>query len=68
MFKGEGVAGFLVAAVTAIAFMLVDDQAEAARGVFMDLDENIRIGLWRATTKGGCWTVRERELLRPEDR
>lgn len=53
--------------VSAIKELIQNDQHEAARSVFGDLTESVRIGLWRATTKGGCWTIEERKVLKPNE-
>ena len=44
--------------------LLANGQIEPARLVFGELPEDVRIGLWVATTKGGVWTVEERKMLK----
>ena len=54
--------------ISAIKEAIANNQSDIARGVFNDLPEDVRIGLWRATSKGGVWTVQERKELKPNSR
>ena len=50
--------------ITEIKERLANDEDSLAALTFSELPENVRIGLWRATTKGGVWTIQERARLR----
>lgn len=56
--------------VTRIKELIANGQNDDARALFHDIrsiSEIVRIGLWRATTKGGCWTIEERKVLKPNE-
>jgi hypothetical protein len=49
--------------VTEIKGYLANDELEMAWGVFGALPQPVQIGLYRASTKGGVWTMDERRKL-----
>lgn len=45
---------------------IANEDIEGAAGYYADMDTDVQLALWRATTKGGIWTIRERELMRAD--
>ena len=42
---------------------IANEDIEGAAGYYADMDSSIQLALWRATTKGGIWTIEERKLM-----
>ena len=56
--------------ISAIKELIANGQDEEARMLWNDrrtFTESVKIGLWRAPTKGGCWTIMERNVLKPNE-
>lgn len=51
-------------AINEIKGHLSNDELELAVLAYRDMPEPVQRGLWKATTKGGVWTIEEREKLR----
>jgi len=41
--------------------------SQAAAEAWFELDEETKIALWKAPTKGGCFTTIEREIMKSAD-
>lgn len=42
---------------------IANEDIEGAAGYYADMGSDVQLALWRATTKGGIWTVEERKLM-----
>lgn len=42
---------------------IANDDLEGAADYYADMDRATQLALWRATTKGGIWTIDERKLM-----
>lgn len=49
--------------ITEVKGYLANDELELAWGVLEALPQDVQIGLYRATSKGGIWTLEERRKL-----
>jgi hypothetical protein len=52
--------------IHAVKEYLANNQIDAARSVFDELTEDVRLGLWVAPSKGGVWTTEERKMIGPD--
>lgn len=43
---------------------IVENDLSTASEAWYELSEETQIGLWKATAKGGCFTTREREIIK----
>ena len=53
--------------IIAIKAGIATDDFSSAAEAWFELDEEIKIALWKAPTKGGCFTTIEREIMKSSD-
>jgi hypothetical protein len=54
-------------AVTAIKTGIANNDFETAAAAWFTLPDEVKMALWKAPTKGGCFSTKEREVIRTPD-
>jgi hypothetical protein len=52
------------ASIIAIKMGIANNDLSTAAEAWRELDEETKMALWKAPTKGGCFTVKEREVMK----